>query len=406
MGVDFRCEKCGKQITGIDGKAGSTVKCPHCQKKVTVPAATAAMARPQVPGNSAPPPDGPPPEPVSPEVALAGLQDVVTGDEREDVMVSVVAKIMPWLISVFLHLGIAMLALFLVIFSQAAKAMTTPPEAPEGVTIPEAELSENPNELGSSNPGMGSPDIETKQSVKRVDEKRGWATREGPGTTVGIDTGQTGEKLEMFGTGGGASGSEGGQLAAYGLAVNGGSGAPRSGFLGTKGNAYHIVWVIDRSGSMVTEGVFETVKMEMIKSISKLVEKQDFHIILFSDNKPLENGSQGLVIADSANKQTATRFLDVQIAEGKTDPVPALQRAFDVMEHPVVKGKGKLIYLLTDGAFPDNDAVLKVIREKNAKKEILVNTFLYSHEPGEAQKVMKTIADENGGRYKLITEDE
>lgn len=405
MGVDFRCEKCGMQITGIDGKPGSTVKCPHCKKKVTVPAATAAMARPQVPG-AAPASDAPPPEPISPEQALAGLQDVITGDEKEDVVVSVMAKVMPWLISLFLHLGIAMLALFLVIFSQAAKAMTTPPEAPEGVTIPEAELSENPNELGSANPGMGSPDIETRQSVKRVEEKRGWATREGPGTTVGIDTGQTGEKLEMFGTGGGTAGSEGGQLAAYGLAVQGGSGAPRVGFLGGKGNAYHIVWVIDRSGSMVTEGVFETVKMEMIKSIAKLVEKQDFHIILFSDNKPLENPPMRLVIADAANKQSATKFLDAQIAEGKTDPVPAMTRAFEVMEQPVVKGKGKLIYLLTDGAFPDPDAVLKVVREKNAKKEILVNTFLYSHEPGEAQKLMKTIADENGGRYKLITEDE
>ena len=59
MTVDFRCEKCGKLLS-VDAAEGSSVRCPHCNKKVQVPAALAALPRPQVPPGSPPPLTQPP----------------------------------------------------------------------------------------------------------------------------------------------------------------------------------------------------------------------------------------------------------------------------------------------------------------------------------------------------------
>jgi uncharacterized protein with von Willebrand factor type A (vWA) domain len=171
---------------------------------------------------------------------------------------------------------------------------------------------------------------------------------------------------------------------------------PRSNFFGSGGNTHHAVYVIDRSGSMLD--TFDAVRQEMLISISKLNDKeQDFHVILFADGPPIEMGAKRLVMAGKDNKRQAADFLAALRPEGQTDPIPALMRAFEVLDRADRSKSGKLIYLLTNGDFPDNEGVLKAIRERNKNKEVHIYTYLYGPRERAALDVLNKIARENGG---------
>ena len=86
--------------------------------------------------------------------------------------------------------------------------------------------------------------------------------------------------------------------------------------------------------------------------------------------------------------------------------VYAIERAFAVLARADQRRPGMLIYLLTDGNFPDNAAVLATIRKLNVDKKVSINTYLYGRRPPEAEKVMRLIAKENKGRYKYVSADE
>ena len=178
----------------------------------------------------------------------------------------------------------------------------------------------------------------------------------------------------------------------------------RSSFFGSGGNAHHVVYAIDRSGSMVE--TFDTVRTEMLISISRLSPKQDFHVILFAKGPPLEAAARRLSVASRMNKGAAAKFLEDVRAQGQTDAIPALKRAFAVLARADKRRGRKLIYLLTDGNFPDNAAVLAAIRKLNKDKKVSINTYLYGRRPPEAEKVMRLIAKENKGRYKYVSADE
>ena len=179
---------------------------------------------------------------------------------------------------------------------------------------------------------------------------------------------------------------------------------PPAAFFGSGSRADHLCYVVDRSGSMID--TFDAVRTEMLVSIARLRSSQDFHIILFAEGNPKELMHRRLVPATDRYKEDVATFLETIRAEGKTDPIPALLRAFDVLAQADPSKPGKVIYLLTDGVFPDNQAVLKAIRARNADKGVIIHTFLYGNKPPEAEKVMKDIAAENGGKYKFVSTEE
>ena len=84
----------------------------------------------------------------------------------------------------------------------------------------------------------------------------------------------------------------------------------------------------------------------------------------------------------------------------------AIKRAFEVLDKADPKKPGKIIYLLTDGVFPDNDAVIKELKKLNAKNEVQINTILYDDKSAEAVKVLQKIADDSGGKFKQVKSDD
>ncbi|MCK4600847.1 MAG: hypothetical protein KAU28_00170, partial [Phycisphaerae bacterium] len=123
MAVNFRCEECGK-LLGTEAEPGSTIKCTQCGKKVTVPAGLAAFPRPRISS------DVEPAEPAHPQ-APQQLEP-----QEGAVVLGVMAYIMPWVISVFFHLGLILIMFFVVMFFEAS-------QIPQDKIVPDAELVDN-----------------------------------------------------------------------------------------------------------------------------------------------------------------------------------------------------------------------------------------------------------------------
>ncbi len=361
MAIDFRCEKCGKLLS-VEAEPGSVIKCSECGKKVTVPAGLASLPRPNVPPNA---PTGPQGEGEGEEML----------EEEAPAVLGVMAHIMPWVISAFFHLGLFVIMLFIVMVSGADKIDKEEKTIPDVVDIktPMAKLDahENPAETPSDTPKRAR-EYSKHQSKSPSKTKR---------------------QAEVIGI----AGDSGGAAGAFDRSEGGGG--SMSNFMGTKGQADHIVFVIDRSGSMVDS--FDRLRQEMRKSIAMLSDKQDFHVIMFAEGEPKESTSKRLVPANEDNKLRVGPWLDEIRPEGQTDPIPALRRAFEVLSLAKTN-KGKLIYLLTDGVFPDNDKVIEFIRARNKGAEVQINTFLYGGYEEEAVRVLDLIAKENRGEFRRV----
>jgi len=177
--------------------------------------------------------------------------------------------------------------------------------------------------------------------------------------------------------------------------------APRSSLLGAGGNATHVVFVIDRSGSMIDN--FEDVRRAVLLSIGHLSSVQDFHVILFAEGRAIESGPRRLVQPTEANKLAAAAFLASARAGFQSDPTAAMNRAFDVLD-AARGGSGKLIYLLSDGAFPDGPAVLALIRKRNADKQVRINTYFCGGGDAQARALLRQIAISTGGLFRQVAE--
>ena len=384
MAVNFRCEKCGKSLKG---EPGVPMQCPHCRRKVAVPAGLASLPRPRVLPTAADP------------VANGRGGQLVA----EMPAIGAMAGIMPWVLSVFLHLGLFLIMLFVVMFS--ARPDTPTPQM--------AEIFRLPPQMGRM---AGFDDPRERTDAKERSKERPQTRRRGQ-RKEGIDPGITRKRVILLG------GERSGLAGREELGWNGRSkrGGPR--FIGKTLGAgvRNVVYVVDRSGSMADS--FEGIKMEILRSIGQLEPHHSFHVILFGDNKVIEGPRRRLIPGDDPGKLAAQRFLKEKRAIGPTTALVALKRAFAVLKHADRNRPGKLIYLLSDGDFggitggsryqpaggrvlDGNQAVLQWLRDHNKKGEILINTFLLDSTDRVAVDVLGTIARENGGEFKHISPDE
>ena len=190
-------------------------------------------------------------------------------------------------------------------------------------------------------------------------------------------------------------GDGGGPVAPFG--PPGGALSPNNPIFG-RPSAHRITFVCDASGSMLNK--MGTLKHQLSQAVQNLGLNQSFGIVFFQD----ENYAAldpNLLMATPENKIRAEKFLDDVIPKGQTKPIPGIELAF--------KQKPELIYILTDGDFPDNEAVLKRIRELNRDKKVKVNTIAFVSDTDTDTAFMdllKQIAKENNGVYKHVAENE
>lgn len=313
-------------------------------------------------------------EPEEPGAEPAAIEDC----EDEDPVMALLAAGMPWVISLLFHVGLFLVLLFLVFIIY---------RKPEEEDVYFASAVHRDHAGGRVTPLTREVRERTSSEArKRVNPKK---------NPVNLSEGRTAETLAITGlTGGGGSGPS-----ANGLKTRG-TGPPGNDLFKQGGRAFNYVYVIDRSGSMID--TFDALRREMKRSIFSLREYQNFHVIFFADDEPEEFGPGRLVPAANLNKKKVAAYLQNVVPRGRTDPVPALERAFAVLQG--ARKRGLVVYLLTDGRFPDNQEALDVIDRLNADRTVQIFTYLYGNRPPEAVAVMKRIAAENNGGYRYVRE--
>lgn len=187
-------------------------------------------------------------------------------------------------------------------------------------------------------------------------------------------------------------GSGGGDASAFGLSVGAGGAPELFGIGGSAKGAKTVVYVVDRSGSMLT--TFDAVRAELRRSIGELRRSQKFHVILFNEGRPLENPPRRLVSAIGGQKEEFFHFLAGVEPEGGTHPEPAMRRALTL--------EPDMIFFLTDGMF--DPSLVNQLDVWNRDRKVRIFTIAYVSEEGGP--LLEKIAREHRGEYRFVSEDE
>ena len=175
--------------------------------------------------------------------------------------------------------------------------------------------------------------------------------------------------------------------------------SPRSNFYGTGGIVTAVVYIVNRSGSMMDH--FDPLKSELKRSTGNLTPLHRFAIILFDGtDKEILGGKEELRRASRETRQEVTKEIDALHAgtgDAKTEPLlSAFKSAFAL--------KPQLVYFLTDEGF--DPELLQQLDELNKGKKIRVNTLAFVRKEPAYEQQLRTLAKNNGGVYRFISEKE
>ena len=179
MTVNFRCEKCGKLLS-VAADPGGSVQCPHCGKRLKVPGALASLPHPQVPPN-AQESQSPPSLPGDNQAD----QEEIPEEPRSDATMTLMADLMPWVLSVLFHLGLALIMAFFIVFSQRTEL---------NVTVPDSVLAIETNAMLN----VGDTDRNVNDLAKKNDPERNYSKRE---SSIKADKGKTAKRVRLIGRG-------------------------------------------------------------------------------------------------------------------------------------------------------------------------------------------------------------
>jgi hypothetical protein len=309
-----------------------------------------------------------------------------------------VQNVLPLATSLVLHVGIIILGIALY---KAVEQVANPNK--DQVIIPESKAMEkNAMPGGIEHPGLNNDKTrDAAQDMIKNSPEDGFSTSKSNNMAVAGGPGSESTEFEGANKTGGSAGSAfgnggGGGTAPWGVPGGGGGLAPKSAFFGTGGNANKVIYLCDKSGSMLS--VFGALKQQLKESITNLDVTQQFNIIFFSDSgpDPLFKGG-GMMLASPANKKLASDYVDDEVASGGTLPLPAINEA--------LKEKPELLFVLTDGfdQIASFDDVINAFKNGNSDGKMHINCiFLQSDEDPKLEQILKQIAKQGNGDFKKI----
>ena len=291
------------------------------------------------------------------------------------------AAILPWSVSLLIHVLIVLLALLIPWLAQMRYA-------DEESIIPDAYLSRTPT--------VPLQMRATKARLEARTTRRTLSSR----NVVSPAQSRVDQQNRLIGTLGAAAGS--GSPFDMGIVGQQQVGVE---FFGTGGNAYKIVYVIDASGSLTDTLAF--VLNELIRSINQLNEQQSFTVIFYQGDNVKEIPPIGMRPAVAKYRQQVIKWITPEegniIPMLSSDPRKAIKRA--LLYRP------DLLFLLSDditghGRYEiDQRQLLRAIKQGN-KHNTKINTIQFIY-PDPLEKIgfeptMKLIATTSGGIYKFL----
>jgi hypothetical protein len=174
--------------------------------------------------------------------------------------------------------------------------------------------------------------------------------------------------------------------------------SPTVSLFGVQTPAERVCYVYDYGGELLVG--FQALAAEIKASIARLSPGQSFDVIPIGSKHPFASGS--LAPASPEEKDRAGRFLDETFPSEEEDPVAALDLAF--------RQKPQVVFLVSNGDFPDNKAVHDWLAAHNKDKAVVVNTIALV--PGSLADVdnvdvefldlLETIARLNSGQFRKV----
>lgn len=318
-----------------------------------------------------------------------------------------VQDILPFLTSLMLHMGLIALGILtykaVVVITTASQAPAVIPDAPSTIDgdptkVPAFQgLGEDPTRRAEQDKFPDVPPDTTGLSDQRSELKALARDSGGSGDAsddaiaVGFKDG-FGKPGKGFGTGiGDGLGNGGG----FGLAPYGRPGGGIFTAGATVARPNKIVFLCDSSGSMIPK--FDALRTELRKAIDHLQPTQQFDIIFFSEDHYIALDNQ-LQNALPETKRKAYDVVEKTAPRGTSDPIPGLRAAFAT--------NPELIFMLTDGDFPNNEQVRQEIQKLRAGKKTVINTIAFFERGEDYEKLLKQIADDTRGTFRFVTEHE
>lgn len=169
---------------------------------------------------------------------------------------------------------------------------------------------------------------------------------------------------------------------------------PGGEFFGIRSEGKSFIYIIDCSPSMWEGNRFNRAKTEVIRSVSSLVEEQEFFVYFFDEREYgmyYPSGMQGgMVPATAANKQKLAEWVrKFETPYQGTDPSTALVAS--------LKMDPEVIFLLSDGDF--NYSVIDLTTRSNTNRT-RINTVSFVTKEGEP--LLRRIAEQNRGKYLFV----
>ena len=288
--------------------------------------------------------------------------------------------LLPWAVSILLHLGIGLLAAF-------ATWIAPGGFEEEEIVIPKAEVKEIiPSEVLTN-----VTDMEVTATTDTPREIETQEVAKGEPSEMAIDMS---DAVPTFGTAAAAAAPDGSVVGTDDAGV---------GIYGVgSGNAMSVIYVIDASGSLVDTLPF--VIAELQSKLTRLQPSQRFGVIFFQRDDFIDV-TNGMRPATPQQVEYVRNFIAIESGNitpgGSSNPVRAIERA--------ISQRPELIYILSDnitgsGQYAiEQSALLAKIREakQRFRAQAKINTIQFLHD--DPLKTLKKIAEEHGGRSAFIS---
>ena len=295
-----------------------------------------------------------------------------------------------WVVSVIVHAGL--IVLLGMLLTVAPKGVVEEPGRTVGIVLQEVssdgERFEGEDDQGDDDVEGERVETDTLLEALPAEETAASAAAMalpdlpalGPG---GLETGGVGDAGDMTRGGGGRPGGLSG-------------GKARVSVFGAEGVGTKFVYVFDRSASM--EGArLSAAKNELVKSLESLANTHQFHILFFNDQIhvwDLTGGRERIAFGTEPNKERAARWVSGVTADGGTDRVTALKRAFNFQPD--------VVFFLTDDDTPLSASELAALRRANRVGAAVTAIEFGAGPPHGRRNFLVELAEQTGGQYAYV----
>lgn len=200
---------------------------------------------------------------------------------------------------------------------------------------------------------------------------------------------------DVMGAGSGGEGGRGSGLGDRDLAGGGPVGSLWG--VGEGQRARSIVYVMDRSGSMAD--TFRLLQRELMQAIGSLERDQQFNVIWFNEGEATQMFTR-LAPATLENKRKVFDAIGTIVPSGQTEPLDAIEKGLDY--------EPDVLFLLSDGDFGEqNRRITRTISRRNKDHKTIINAILFVYDTmGDGERVLRSIAEDNGGVYKHVRQED